>query len=205
MNRRNNARYRANETRMEAAALELMRARDKVNVRTVCERAGVNRSTFYVHFRDVPDMLAKMEATLHGELMESYGGLGTEPLSEESFVPLLEHVREHAYFYGVALERRVDFPIEEGYECLMEAVVRPRCERAGIDDSEEMARMLVFFQAGFTMVLRRWVSRGCRDDVRSVARTLAACVPAAWAADGTRAVGERALAGGPGGVPGGGC
>ena len=114
MNRRNNARYRANETRMEAAALELMRARDKVSV-------------------------------------------------------------------------------------------RPRCERAGIDDPEEMARMLVFFQAGFTMVLRRWVSRGCRDDVRSVARTLAACVPEAWAADGTHAVGERTLAGGAGGVPGGGC
>ena len=125
VNRRNNARYRANEMRMEAAALELMRARDKVNVRTVCERAGVNRSTFYAHFRDVPDMLAKMEATLHGELMESYGSLGVDPLSEESFVPLLEHVREHAYFYGVALERRVDFPSRRGYEGLMKAVVRP--------------------------------------------------------------------------------
>lgn len=182
MNTKNNARFRETETRMEAAALALMRAGAKVTVRAVCERAEVNRSTFYAHFLDIPDMLGKMEAHLHRELLKDYAGQDITMLSAASFVPFLRHVRSHAYFYGVALHERRDFPLRQGYDELLGRVVRPLCEAAGITDEEGVVRMLVFFQAGFTMVLRRWVDRGCAESEEQVAATLAACVPTAWVA-----------------------
>jgi AcrR family transcriptional regulator len=181
-NRKNNARYRQTETRMEACALALMRDAPsrRLTVRAVCEAAEVNRSTFYAHFQDIPDMLGKMEDYLHGELLGRYPTTGVEALSAESFVPFLEHVADHAYFYRVTLPLRHDFPLRQGLDQIMDKVVRPRCEAAGVTDEELMTYYLVFFQAGFTMVLRRWVERDCVDDKLVVAKALAECVPGAW-------------------------
>lgn len=59
-------------------------------------------------------------------------------------------------------------------------VVVPVCRAAGIDDEERMMCLFVFYQAGFTMVLRRWVDGGCETPIDEMAETLALCVPAAW-------------------------
>ena len=37
---------------------------EKITVGEVCERAGYNRGTFYLHFRDLYDLLAQIEDTL---------------------------------------------------------------------------------------------------------------------------------------------
>jgi AcrR family transcriptional regulator len=181
-NRKNNVRFRQTETRMEAAALVLMRdARSKrLTVSAVCAAAEVNRSTFYAHFLDIPDMLRKMEDHLHHELLERYHTQGVRPLSAESFVPFLDHIADHAYFYRLTLPLHSTFPLEQGYEQMMGMIVRPLSEAAGITDEGTMVYLLVFFQAGFTMVLRRWVDGGCVDDRQKVAQTLADCVPAVW-------------------------
>lgn len=33
---------------------------EKISVNRIAERAGINRVTFYLHYRDLPDMLEKM-------------------------------------------------------------------------------------------------------------------------------------------------
>lgn len=180
-NTKNNARSRRTEVRMEAAALELMRdtSPERLTVRAICERAGVNRSTFYAHFLDVPEMVERMESHLHRELVGRYVDGDVDPLTAESFVPFLEHVRDHVYFYRTALPLRTSFPLEQGRDSIMEKIVRPRCSAAGIDDESQVMYYFVFFQAGFTMVLRRWVDGGCEDRVDDVARTIEGCVPPA--------------------------
>ncbi len=180
-NRKNNARFQETEQRLMDAALELMEdaAPERITVRAVCERAQVNRSTFYAHFLDVPDMVDKMEARLHRKIMEGYPRAGeVVPLSPASFVPFLEHVRSYQAFYRVALPLRTSFPLKRGYAPLMEQVVRPACRRYGITDEEEVLCILVSFQAGFTNVLRRWVEGGCAQECAILARILAECVPA---------------------------
>ena len=67
MNTKNNMRFRETQIRMEAAMLDLMKHLDfeKITVKQICQKAGVNRSTFYAHFIDIYDMLEKMVYNLH--------------------------------------------------------------------------------------------------------------------------------------------
>lgn len=185
MNRRNNARWRENERRMEDELLLLLREKDadRITVKEVCERAGVNRSTFYAHFTDVRDALGKTESRLHAELLGSYGEPGSPEramLSDDSFLVFLRHVRERRPFYLSVLRTRRDFPLEQGFDQLMDEVVRPRCAEAGIVDEAEVLYYFVAFQASFTMVLRRWVEGGCEEGEEAIARVLRNCVPAVW-------------------------
>ena len=52
MNKKNNHRFRETEIRMQTAMLEIMKTTEfkKITVKKICEKAGVNRSTFYAHF-----------------------------------------------------------------------------------------------------------------------------------------------------------
>lgn len=185
MNTKNNRRYRENEIRMESAMLELLEKKnlDKITVKSICEKAGVNRTTFYAHFLDVYDMLDKMEAHLRDELLETYEGKSPEErviLSDASLHIFLEHIKRHQYFYRIQLANRRNFPLKQGFEPLWDQIVKPSCIAAGITDEENMMYCFVYFQAGFTMVLRRWVEDGCRKSEDEITEVIARCIPPAF-------------------------
>ena len=101
MNKKNNKQFQGSAVRMERAMLELMNCFpfEKITVKTICDRAGVNRSTFYAHYTDIYDMIEQMENNLRKELMERYPVPGSvKPLSVESFLPFLIFIREHKDF-----------------------------------------------------------------------------------------------------------
>ncbi|MBP1977003.1 TetR-like C-terminal domain-containing protein [Cohnella thailandensis] len=85
---------------------------EKISVNKIAERATINRVTFYLHYKDIPDMLEKMA----DEMMENiYRILRTSaPQSSEKqvlqeqekwpmLVALLEHIAENSKFYTVTL------------------------------------------------------------------------------------------------------
>jgi AcrR family transcriptional regulator len=86
-------------------ALAFERGWDAVSVQQICARAGVGRSTFYVHFADREDLLL---GAFQGEHIVS-GAVRSRPLG---FVrPLVQHVQEHRALYhvlsGTSCERAV--------------------------------------------------------------------------------------------------
>lgn len=64
----NDVRYKAAEEKIRTAFYELLREEgfQKVTVRMIVERAGINRSTFYLHYQDKYDLLESIEEELSG-------------------------------------------------------------------------------------------------------------------------------------------
>lgn len=187
MNKKNNKQFKSSAARMEQAMLELMNTTpfEKITVRLICDEANVNRSTFYAHYSDIYDMVEQMETNLQKELMSDYPVPGSvTPLSLESFIPFLKFIRKHADFYRIALKTRREFPIRHGFEPLWNQVIRPLCIKAGITCEEEMLYYFVGFQAGFTMILRRWVEQGCTENEETLAQIIQNIIPAAWKMSG---------------------
>ncbi|MDO3413259.1 TetR-like C-terminal domain-containing protein [Saccharibacillus sp. CPCC 101409] len=82
---------------------------DKITVNRIAERATINRVTFYLHYRDIQDMLEKMaeemvvdiERALTRKVQEKKKG------SEDVILlGLLEHIAENADFYKVVIGSR---------------------------------------------------------------------------------------------------
>lgn len=183
MNKKRNKQYQGSAARMEQAMLELMNKMpfEKITVRLICEKAGVNRSTFYAHYRDIYYMIEQMEAELQKELMNGYPVPGSvTPLSMESFIPFLQFIREHRDFYRVALKTRREFPLKQGFDPLWKQVIKPLCIKAGITSENEMLLYFVGFQAGFTMILKHWVDQGCVESVERMAQIIQNTIPSVW-------------------------
>lgn len=180
MNTKNNKQYQGSAARMEQAMLEAMNTMplEKITVRWICEKAGVNRSTFYAHYADIYDMIEQMESNLQKDLINSYPSPGNvAPLSFESFIPFLKFIHKHRDFYRIALKTRREFPIRQGYTPLWEQVIKPLCSRAGIDSENEMRFYFIGFQAGFTMILKYWVDQGCIEDEEKIAQIMRNIIP----------------------------
>ena len=56
---RSESKYFATAARMDEAFLELLEKKDfaYITVKEICEKAGVNRSTFYLHYENISDLL----------------------------------------------------------------------------------------------------------------------------------------------------
>lgn len=178
MNKKNNKRFYETEIRMESAMLEIMKNTDfeKITVKKICEKAGVNRSTFYAHFIDIYDMIDKMETELSKELLDKYSEYEVDFLSEESFIPFLQHIKKHKHFYKINLQTRKDFPLKRGFDRLWN-IFEEICTNNKITSKEEIMYYLIFFQSGFTMTLKHWVNTGCKEDEVEMAKILKRCVP----------------------------
>ena len=181
MNVKNNQRFHDTEVRMETAMLEIMKDTDfeKITIKKICEKARVNRSTFYAHFTDIYDMLDKMEVELRRELLDSYSSGKMQEyqmFSEESFILFLKHIKKHKYFYRINLQTRKSFPLKQGYEPLW-AIIEPLCKKAGITSNEEIMYYFVYFQAGFTIILKRWVDTDCKENEVQLAEIIKNCIP----------------------------
>lgn len=166
---------------MEVAMLELMKHTEfeKITVKKICEKAQVNRSTFYAHFTDIYDLLDKMETFLSRELLKRYSLERTnerQPFSEQSFIPFLQHIKKHSYFYKINLQHRKSYPIRQGYEPIWN-IIKPRCEKAGIISEDEVMYYFIYFQAGFTMILKHWVDTGCEKKEAEMAAIIENCIP----------------------------
>lgn len=185
MNTKNNLRYREMETRLEAAMLELMQqfAFEKITVKKLCETAGVNRSTFYAHFIDIYDMVEKMESLLQQKLLNSLPASSSPEnmmFSKELLVFFLQHIRKYQDFYRIALRTRKEFPLKQGFEDMWNQVITPKCEKSEIFSEDEMMYYFVYYQAGFTMLLKRWVDNDCKESEQEIAALIYNCIPSVW-------------------------
>ncbi|WP_425334736.1 TetR/AcrR family transcriptional regulator [Priestia aryabhattai] len=88
------------------AFVELLEEIDfqKITVNRLAERATINRVTFYLHYRDIPDMLEKMADDMIEDISTIFNNTPTDQTSSEEgrwniIENLLEHIAEHANFY----------------------------------------------------------------------------------------------------------
>ena len=58
---RSESKYFNTAVRMDEALIELLETQEfsYISVKSICEKAGVNRSTFYLHYENTSDLLAE--------------------------------------------------------------------------------------------------------------------------------------------------
>ncbi|WP_141503042.1 TetR/AcrR family transcriptional regulator [Paenibacillus luteus] len=124
------------------AFIELLQEIDieKISVNRLAERATINRVTFYLHYRDIPDMLEKMADDMIEDIQQVLDNtplhLNPDSKEEESWpmlVNLLEHLSKHAKFYKVILATHRTTIFSDRLLKLLTGLVTERIERRDIE------------------------------------------------------------------------
>lgn len=180
MNKKNNQRYKDMGVYMTAAMLELMQTTpfEKITVKSICQKAGVNRGTFYSHYTDMNGMLENLEDYLSEDLLllvEKW--LGGEK-NGSLFSPYLQYIKEHHYAYQIILSHRKMLPIKKSFRPLFDQFITPRCQSLGIKDENEIICYKIYFQSGIAAVLQHWIETNCEMEEDEMNKILLNCIPA---------------------------
>lgn len=180
MNKKNNQRFLETERKIQQSLIDMLNTKDikEITVREICEKAKINRSTFYAHYLDIYDLLDKLQIEMNHRLIDQFES--KEPIEHffmmyKFFIPFLEYIGKNKSFYRACLHKRNNFPIEEGFENIWNRVVKPKCIKVGVTSEEEMMYYFVYFQAGITMVLKRWVDNDCKETPEQIWTYLKKC------------------------------
>lgn len=139
-----------------------------LTIQDVTRQAGLNRTTFYLHYEGLHELLEDCARTLFAQMRtEIYANemvsFSKEPTALVPFVQsVFQHLAQYEKFYRAMLGRQGD-PQFRGLfqELLTDLIFAPIAERkpdAETDLKYEMT--LRFFSAGFTEVAAWWLEKG---------------------------------------------
>lgn len=130
---------------------------NKITVNRIAERATINRVTFYLHYRDIQDMLEKMAQEM-AEDIESI--MRSTPMNKNSaeemdslkLVSLLEHIAENAKFYKVVLgSTRTPIFTERLLRILTESITE-RAEKNSFRASTDIQRDIAIWHGSSALI-----------------------------------------------------
>ena len=188
---RSESKYFATAARMDAAFLELLEKKDfaYITVKEICEKAGVNRSTFYLHYETVNDLLAesaryiidKLIANMPQDTTDFFEKLQTRPLEElhlitpEYLRPYLNFIKEHRRIFRTSVEQSSVLGMNDAYLALNRYVFTPILDRFHVPPSDQKY-MMPFYIHGLMGIVNEWLKEDCRDSVEHIISVMRICI-----------------------------
>ena len=186
------SKYFLTARRMDEALMTLLEKKDfaYITVKEICAAAGVNRSTFYLHYENTCDLLEESLDATHKQFLAYFDveaesfieRLRTCPTEElllitpEYLTPYLNFIRDRRRLYAAAMERPRDFRATEAYNAMFRHIFDPILSRFSVP-SEERGYMMAFYLSGITAVVTAWLREDCRASTDFIARVIMRCIP----------------------------
>ena len=169
---------------MDEALLTLLAKKDLqyISVKEICEKAGVNRSTFYLHYENISDLLNEAVEYTLSEFSLKFEGiidikkeeLESAPAEELLFItpkyliPYLEFMRENQCFFAVVVTRPSVLRVNDIFNKRYAEVYAPIMKRFGIGEKEGKYR-LSFYLNGIFALISEWIKGGCTEPPEQIA------------------------------------
>ena len=182
MNTANNQLHQETERRLRQELLGFLAREQELTVSELCEAARINRSTFYRHYRDIPDLMEKTEKEIQKGLFRTVGRQGDFlarlESSSDALEPLITYIGQNRHFYRIYLRKHGDAALEDGYQLFWEKKIQPLFLARGVESEARMRYFFAYAKSGFVTVLRMWLESGCRESPRELAGILHKMLPA---------------------------
>jgi AcrR family transcriptional regulator len=157
------------------ALVELMREKhiSGITVKSICDLADVNRSTFYLHYHDQYDLLHQIERevlkTLEARLQDRQDTQDTRPVTFKVMKEILEYAQENAALARVLLSENCDFAFQQDIMELAQILI------LWMDPSyNERIRdyVTVYGISGCIAIAEKWLKDGAVEQPEEVAQLI---------------------------------
>ena len=185
--KKNQSKYFYTATLMNEALLSLLEKKpfDFITVTDITKKAGVNRSTFYLHYDNVYELLEETIENLNKKFFEPFDN--NLPVNIESkadaflittkyLTPYLHFVKENKNAIKVAHKHPKLFNNDKVYKSLYEKIFMPAISQF-INDEKDKIYQLEFFTQGVVGIINKWLDLNCVDEIDNVIKIIKKCIP----------------------------
>ena len=188
---KNESKYFNTAIRMDEALIALLEKKDfeYISIKEICETAGVNRSTFYLHYENTSDLLAETTRYIidkhlaYYEIDKQRRSLNFEDckredllfITDEYLIPYLTFIKDNQRLFKVSIKHFRTMNMDEVYGNMFEYIFRPILARFGVPEAER-PYMIKFYLTGVFAVVMEWLEKNCSDDMETVIKVIIDCI-----------------------------
>ena len=185
------SKYFNTAVRFDKALLSLLEKKpfEYITISEICEEAGVNRSTFYLHYENLSDLLREtMSYVIDG--FSLYFSVDTQniatqflncDLQELNFInekylyPYLLYIRENKRLFQAILSRPVTFETNVIFQWLFDNIFDPILSRFHYP-REDRRYVMMFYLNGLTAIVKEWTEDGCERSIDEISAIIHYCI-----------------------------
>lgn len=176
---------------MDEALIALLEVKDLeyITIKEICQKAGVNRSTFYLHYETISD-LANEAMEVVNERFQSYFEQNAKDLvdhiddmqlkdlvfiNKEYLQPYLQFIRDNKKVYRAAFRNPDGMQTHIKYKNFKNYILEPILKRFNVPD-EMQKYYIAYYIEGIIAIVKEWIDNDCRDSIESIIDVIEKCV-----------------------------
>jgi AcrR family transcriptional regulator len=147
----------------------------KLTIQDVTRQAGLNRTTFYLHYTGLHELLEDCARQLFSQMRaeiyaNQFGSFHVDPTRLEPFVrSVFNHLEQHGKFYRAMLGKQGDPYFRSLFQdLLMELIFEP----LNASSLYPNGMVMRFFSAGFTGIASWWLDNNMPISIDQAARQI---------------------------------
>ena len=177
------SKYFNTAVKFDKALLSLLERKpfEYINISEICEKAGVNRSTFYLHYENTCDLLKEATQYILDSFL-SYFSVDTKSivfrfadcdLQELVFVtpeyisPYLNFIKDNRQIFRTSMQQLGTMDFEGVYERMFLHIFNPVLARFHFPEKER-SYVMKFYLSGITAIVMEWLDNDCTDSVEDI-------------------------------------
>ncbi len=188
---KNESKYFNTAIKMDEALILLLEKKDfaYITVKELCKVAGVNRSTFYLHYENTSDLLKETTQYILDKhfayydvdkrdvvcRLESSEREGLIFISHEYLTPYLTFIKENRRIFKLAIKQFHVMNMEEVYGRMFKYIFEPILVRFKVPEKER-PYVIKFYLMGVFAIVMEWLDDDCYDDIDLVIKVIVDCV-----------------------------
>ena len=171
MNTINNKRKKDSQEKIKKIFLELIQTKEinQISVSDICQKAHLNRTTFYSNYIDIYDLADKIKNDLYDEVLAVYKDERNKKSHSYDFLKLFKHIKENQIFYNTFFKLNYD----NDYRQFKEFIDYDLFKKLYNDDIE-LDYHISFFMAGLNTIIKKWLKNGCIESPEKINEILKA-------------------------------
>ncbi len=188
---KNESKYFNTAVKMDKALIELLEKKDfeYITIKEICEKAGVNRSTFYLHYENTSDLLAETTQYITDSFL-SYFTLDEKErapdfekcdigrlffVTPEYVLTYLRYIKDNQRVFKTSLRHLGTMNFNTFYEKLFRYVFNPILKRFDFPENER-EYVMMFYLTGITAIVEEWLKRECITPENELCKIILECV-----------------------------
>lgn len=164
---------------MDEALLLLLEKKDFdfITIKEVCNKAGVNRSTFYLHYENMNDLLVECLELINKRFTESFhinhldlNNSSKEDLffiTKEFLIPYLSFVKENKRIFKLIHDKPYLFGNEKVMKKMYKEIFSVILDSYDVSD-EDKPYIFAYYTQGTLSIILKWLENDCKLEIEKI-------------------------------------
>ena len=184
--KKNESKYFYTASLMRQALLALLEKKDIdfISVTEITSKAGVSRSTFYLHYDNVYELLEDTLESLNKEFLDSFAGRkslkvvsidNSYLMTEEYLIPYLNYCKQNKRLLKLVHQKPQLFHNDAAYKKMYDHIFYPAISLYLSDETKKVYN-LEFFIQGVVGIVRKWIELDCETEISELIKIIKDCI-----------------------------